>query len=400
MKKKDPAELKHGNSLAYNEMAKDTALRLLAYCRANQWAGYDPYDALNSRVFKTLPFLNFKMARLLLTQAVKRCPVNFRPLLLVPKTPNPKGIALFLSSLVRLSKIGVAQDRQEVRALADSILAMRSPRERYSCWGYNFDWQTRNELVPSRSPNIICSTFAANALLDAYEQMRDPSWLEAAVSAAEFIRDVLYWREGTSVACFNYTPLVRSEIHNANLLGAALLCRVGGISGQRKFLQPALDAARYSVSKQRADGSWPYGEALHQEWIDNFHTGFNLVALNHIREYGETEEFDVAIHRGFAFYRAHFFRDDGAPRYYHDATYPLDIHSAAQSIITLVKFQDPEEENINLAHSVLRWSLKNMWNARGYFHFQKLPLYTVRTSFMRWSQAWMLLALSTLLEST
>jgi len=30
---------------------KDTALKLLAYCKANEWAGYDPYDALNSRVF-------------------------------------------------------------------------------------------------------------------------------------------------------------------------------------------------------------------------------------------------------------------------------------------------------------------------------------------------------------
>ena len=29
---------------------------LLAYCRANDWAGYDPYDALNSELFKALPF--------------------------------------------------------------------------------------------------------------------------------------------------------------------------------------------------------------------------------------------------------------------------------------------------------------------------------------------------------
>ena len=26
---------------------KDITLKLLAYCRANKWAGYDPYDALN-----------------------------------------------------------------------------------------------------------------------------------------------------------------------------------------------------------------------------------------------------------------------------------------------------------------------------------------------------------------
>ena len=64
------------------EEARRAALDLLAYGRANDWAGYDPYDALNSRLFKLLPFLNFRLARLALTQAVKRSPVNLRPLLL------------------------------------------------------------------------------------------------------------------------------------------------------------------------------------------------------------------------------------------------------------------------------------------------------------------------------
>ncbi|MCJ7580106.1 MAG: hypothetical protein MUP98_06180, partial [Candidatus Aminicenantes bacterium] len=96
------------NSKTVNlSIALDTTLNLVSYCQENQWAGYDPYDALNSRVFRALPFLNFKMFRLLLTQGVKRCPVNLRPLLIVPKTPNPKGIALFLSSLTNLSKIGL-----------------------------------------------------------------------------------------------------------------------------------------------------------------------------------------------------------------------------------------------------------------------------------------------------
>src|SRR5262245_66612236 len=83
------------------DAAREIALKLLSYCRANDWAGYDPYDALNSRIFQALPFLNFKLARLALTQANKRSPINFRPLLLVPKSHNPKGLALFLVSLLK-----------------------------------------------------------------------------------------------------------------------------------------------------------------------------------------------------------------------------------------------------------------------------------------------------------
>ena len=387
------------NELQDNKtITKSTALKLLSYCRANDWAGYDPYDALNSRVFRAMPFLNFRLARLVLTQGVKRCPVNLRPLLLVPKTPNPKGIALFLSSLVRLSKSGLAEGTETIGPMADKLLSLRSPGRRYSCWGYNFDWQQRFKLIPKGSPNIICSTFAGNALLDGYELTPEPDWLGAAVSAADFILDVLFSREGASKACFSYTLVGGDEVHNANLLGAAFLCRVGQISGDRKYLEPAVDAARYSVGRQHGDGSWDYGEAPSQRWIDNFHTGFNLVALRRIRDYTGTTEFDSCIRRGFEFYRSHFFREDGAPRYFHNTTYPIDIHSVAQSIVTLAEFGDFGQDNIDLAHKVLDWTLANMWNARGYFYFQKRPRFKVRTSFMRWSQAWMLLALATLLN--
>jgi hypothetical protein len=103
------------------------------------------------------------------------------------------------------------------------------------------------------------------------------------------------------------------------------------------------------------------------------------------------------MERGFTFYRNHFFREDGAPKYFHNRTYPIDIHSVAQSIITLLAFQDLNPDNLTLARSVFQWAMDRMWNERGFFYYRVLRLCTVRTSYMRWSQAWMLLALSTLL---
>lgn len=378
--------------------AESAALELLAYCRANDWAGYDPYDALNSRVFRALPFLDFRLARLALTQGVKRSAFNLRPLLLVPRTPNPKGIAIFLTSVIKLSRSLAPEAAGLVRPLAAMLLSLRSPGLQHFCWGYNFDWQQRSELVPKGSPNIICTTFAGNALLDANESAPEAAWPEAAVSAAEFILKDLFSQENRGKACFRYTLVGRDEVHNANLLGAAYLCRIGRVSGDRKYIEPALEAARFSVAKQHDDGSWAYGEAPTQQWIDNFHTGFNLVALRRIRDYAGTAEFDPAIRKGFEFFRAHFFREDGAPKYFHNAVYPIDIHSAAQSIITLTEFADFGTDNVDLAYSVLHWALKNMRSPKGYFYFQKRPHFTVRTSFMRWSQAWMLLALAALLD--
>ena len=65
--------------------------KLLAYCRANDWAGYDPYDALNSGIFTALPFLDSRIPRLVLTQALKRSPVNLRRLLLRSQDPESQG---------------------------------------------------------------------------------------------------------------------------------------------------------------------------------------------------------------------------------------------------------------------------------------------------------------------
>ncbi len=378
--------------------ARRAALDLLAYCRANDWSGYDPYDALNSRVFRSLPFLDFRLARLALTQGVKRSPVNLRPLLLVPRTPNPKGIALFLTSATKLSRTIAPEAAGLVPALAGKLLSLRSPGRPRSCWGYNFDWQQRFDLVPQGSPNIVCTTFAGNALLDANERSPEPAWPEAAVSAADFILEELSSRDGRGRLRFRYTLVGDDEVHNANLLGASYLCRVGRISGDRKYVEPALEAARFSVARQHDDGSWAYGEAPTQQWIDNFHTGFNLVALRRIRDDAGTGEFDPAIRKGFDFFKTRFFREDGAPKYFHDAAYPIDIHSAAQSIITLTEFADFGTDNVELASAVLAWTLEHLRSPKGYFYFQKRPRLTVRTPFMRWSQAWMLLALATLLD--
>jgi len=35
-----------------------------------------------------------------------------------------------------------------------------------------------------------------------------------------------------------------------------------------------------------------------------------------------------------------------------------------------------------------------MWSKKGYFYYQKHRFYTNKISYMRWSQAWMLLAIS------
>lgn len=378
---------------------RQITLRLLEYCRENDWAGYDPYDALNSRLFAATPLKYSRVCRIAFTQVLKRLPVNLRPLLLIKKERNPKGIALFVMAFVKLARLGLL-DREEAIGMAERLVALRSPDTPYWCWGYSFPWQTRTVLVPRGAPNLVCTTFVANSLLDLHEFDADPRWSAMAVSSAEYILNELYWEDGESVAGFSYPmPGVQSRTHNAAFLGAALLCRVYKLTGDGKFLEPALKAARYAAGRQNKDGSWDYGEGSTQRWIDNFHTGYNLCALKDICRYADTDEFEPHIRSGFRFYREHFFTEDFAAKYFHNGTYPIDIHSVAQSIVTLLAFRDLDEDNVRLAHSVFEWTMRHLWSEQGCFFYQVLPHYTNRIAYMRWSQAWMLYTLSTFIES-
>jgi hypothetical protein len=386
--------------MTHNQAAgiRDCIASLMEYCQENNWAGFDPYDALNSRLLSQTPFMKSRVFRIAITQALKRLPINLRPYLLISQEQNPKAIGLFLMALLKLKRVGLLEQDDLIKLMVERLVALRSPGNPSWCWGYSFPWQTRTIMVPRGAPNIVCTSFVANALLDAYEEFHEPEYLRIAVSAGDYILSTLYWTSSDGIASFSYPlPGLRSQVHNANFLAAALFCRIYKHCSESRFFEPALRSARYSASRQHEDGSWDYGEDSSQAWVDNFHTGYNLCALRTIGDYAEITEFESHLSRGFDFYCSHFFREDGAPKYFHDRTYPIDIHSVAQSVITLASLKDLRNDSLQLAHTVWKWALSHMWDKKGYFYYQVLLFGRNRIPYMRWSQAWMLLASATLL---
>jgi hypothetical protein len=379
------------------DSAEAAALALLEYCRKESWSGYDPFDGLNSRLLSSLSLFRSRRIRLVVIQGMKRAPVNLRPLLLVPKEENPKGCALFCSSLLRLSNCGVVKEEALVVDRLKRLLELRSPRYQQYCWGYNFDWQNRGFFLPKFEPNIICTTFGGNALLDAYETYGESRFLDAAASAGEFVLHGLNSTKEEGGLCFSYTPLDRAQIHNANLLGAAFLARLSELVGRAQLRDVAEKALLFSLRRQNADGSWPYGEGSAQRWVDNFHTGYNLGALLRLGRVLGEDIVKGALSKGFEFYLNHFFTSEGLPKYYHDRLWPIDIHSVAQSIVTLCELSAFDERAPSLAAKVCQWALVNMRSEEGYFYYQKTRFYMNRIPYMRWSQAWMLHALSVFL---
>ena len=151
------------------------------YCRAHDFAGYDPYDGLNSRLFQATPLNNSRTARLLWTQFFKRSPINFRNLAGVPRERNAKGMALFaLASIADYRRARTKEAEIEARERIDDLLALSLKGFKGACWGYNFDWQSRHFFAPRGTPAIVPTAFAGRALIEAYETLGDDGYLAAA----------------------------------------------------------------------------------------------------------------------------------------------------------------------------------------------------------------------------
>ena len=339
-----------------------------------------------------------KFGRILLTQLFKRSPFNLRKLALIRRDYNPKALGLFLSATVKLYRLSGDERYKRLSYQFIDHLVKHKRRDYYGAsWGYNFDWQSRSFFLPRFTPTVVVTSFVANAFLDAHEILGEDRFLDVACSSCDFVLDHLnraYRKEGL---CFNYSPLDRSIIHNANILGAHLLSRVAHLTGEEKLKGFASDSVDFVVKHQNPDGSWYYGEGSHQRWIDNFHTGFVLDCLCDCIDLIPRFDLLPNLEKGLKFYVDNFFFSDGTPKYYYDQVFPIDIHSCAQSIITLTKFSGSADRIKQLKDKVVSWTLSNMQDSSGHFYFQKRRLFTNRIAYMRWSQAWMLKALTSVL---
>ena len=387
---------------------------LFSWCRRHDFAGHDPFDALNSRLFQATPLAQSRNARFIWTQLVKRSPADVRALIGVPAERNAKGIALFaLAQIANYRRVRTVAAAASVHEFLSWLLSMRVDGYSGAAWGYNFDWQSRNFFASRDMPTIVPTAFAARALVegaralsavgqdgqDVFQDLQD-EYLKAARSVCDFVlKDLPRSIETESEVCFSYAPRSDTRIFNASLLAAEVLATVGNLTGEKELLEVARRATRYVVNNQQTDGSWSYGTDPKQSWKDNFHTAYVLFSLKRIIDLSPAnQEFQSALQRGYQFWKTQFFLAAGWPKYYDDEPYPVDTHAAASAIVTFLECRELDPDASKLARTVASWTIQNLRDRRGFFYYQKRRFYTVRKPYMRWTQAWMLYALSRLLE--
>jgi hypothetical protein len=380
-------------------MLDDSLYSLHNYCKKEDYKGWDVFDGLKSRLFRSSPFYCSKLFRIALIQFFKHSPVNFRIITIVPKDYNSKGLALFAAGLISLGK------NDEAISILERLKDMSCSGYSATCWGYNFDWQARAFYVPAGKPNMVATVFVANTFLDYAEakskeqkakSKKEVNIMKIVEGACEFILKELVLFEDEEKLCFGYIPGEQARVHNANMLGAALMARVYSHTKNADYYEKSKKAMAYSIKALNPDYSWPYGELPHHRFIDNFHTGYNLVALKEWMDYTENNTWKEELRNAYKYFLDTFWLEDGCPKYYNNSLYPIDIHCSAQGIVTCLKLKNYDNRSVPMAKNIAKWAIDNMQDKEGYFYYQKTRYYTNKIPYMRWSQAWMCYALSKL----
>lgn len=373
----------------------DSFSKLKNWCELQEFKGYDPYDGLNSYIINNTFLGKFRIFRLAWIQLFKRNPINFRGVFGIKKDYNPKGLGLFLIGYCNLYKMEPKEELlTKINFLATKIIELQTSGYSGACWGYNFDWQARAFFQPKYTPTVVATSFITEALLNAYEITGNENLLNTAVSSAKFVlNDLNKTYDDENDYTFSYSPMDKTQVFNAGLLGVKLLSLVYKFTRDETLIHESRKVVSYVCKRQNEDGSWAYGTLPFHQWIDSFHTGYNLECIYRYQELSGDRSFQKYLDSGLDYYLKTFFTEEGISKYYNNKVYPIDIHAPAQLVVTLSKM-NKLGDNKELVERVMNWTIVNMQSPEGYFYYQKKAYFTSKIPYIRWAQAWMFYALS------
>jgi hypothetical protein len=409
----------------------------LNYVESQNYRGYNKHDGLNSPILHALAGKT-KLLRLLCIQLVTRFPVNLRPLLMVKKSVNAKGMALFSRAYLTLHELSAPfpEELKMCRAApadnqgllgsqaqnathrsngywlrkAEHCLSWLADHSVHShgysghCWGYPYDWQDVGFFAPSGMPNCVVTCFVARGFLHGYKITGEPSYLEIAKSACSFLlKDLTILYDSPDMMCISYAPVdMHWVVMDTSALAAVVLAEVSQHDDDTSLKLQARRLMNYVVDKQTDYGAWYYSHPATDSHIthDNYHTGFILDAILDYTDATKDFSFLPNYHKGIKFYQEHLFLPNGAPKWMHDKIYPHDVHGSAQGIITFSKAARFGEGYLAMAERIADWVIENLYNSReGHFYYQRGRFWTKQFTLMRWCNAWMAWAIASLLHS-
>jgi hypothetical protein len=262
------------------------------------------------------------------------------------------------------------------------------------CWGYPFDWETRNGTLRENTPLITTVPYVYEAFSQVYAIDGDAKWLPIMRSIAEHaLRSYRDMETAPDAASCAYTPAPDDPcgVINASAYRAFLLTRAGIELSEPGYSEVARRNLNFVLASQNVDGSWYYAMDGTRDFVDHFHTCFVLKALAKIEQLTGCSKCSRAIERGVAYYVKNLFDANGLPMPFSKAprltVYRQELYDYAECInlAVLLYGRFPELDRILagvVTDLIVRWQKRD-----GSFRARRLLAGWDNVPMHRWAQS-------------
>jgi len=282
----------------------------------------------------------------------------------------------------------------------EALKRSRSPRYSEHCWGYPFDWVTRNGTYLRDTPYITSTPYVYEAFLQIYDIDKRAEWRHILESIVRHvcvdIRDFRF--SDTASSCGYFPDDAEGGVVNAAAYRAFNLTSAAQVFGREEYWRIAERNLAFVLESQNPDGSWPYAKDGVRDFVDHFHTCFVLKALGKVHALTGHAPTLNALERGVRFYLDHLFDADGLPRPFAKAprvtVYKRELYDCAEAINLCLLLRDRFPECGSRLETIVGGILMDWVKPDGSFRSRKLLLGWDNVPMHRWAQSQMFRSLA------
>ena len=300
---------------------------------------------------------------------------------------------------------GQAAHRDKATRYLDALKVTRCPGYEEYCWGYPFDWVTRNGTIPRDTPLITSTPYAYEAFLLGYELCGNEEWKTVLASIARHAHtDIKEFPLSDDSASCSYTPFDGGGVVNAAAYRGFLLTSASRLLGNAAYAQSAARNLNFVLSAQTPDGSWYYALDGTRDFVDHFHTCFVMKALAKSHAITGDERCHAALKKGVEYYLNNLFDADGLPKPFAKAprltVYRRELYDCAECINLCLLLRDRFPQLQQPLTTVVTEILTHWVKPDGSFRSRQLLAGWDNVPMHRWAQSQMFRSLALFVASS
>jgi hypothetical protein len=298
------------------------------------------------------------------------------------------------------------------------------------CWGYPFDWVTRNGIIKKQTPLITTTPYVYEAFLQVCEilqsENRGPrtkdglkpedrkpraenghgrpkdlplSYTRVLESIARHAAtDIKDFRTSETASSCSYTPSDEGGVINAAAYRAFLLTSASKVFGNENYWRIAERNLNFVLENQNPDGSWFYAVDGVRDFVDQYHTCFVMKALAKIHALTGHPGIVETLAKGVSYYLNNLFDSDGLPKPFSRAprltVYKRELYDCAECINLCLLLRDRFPQLEATLGKVVTHVLEAWVKPDGSFRSRKLYLGWDNVPMHRWGQSQMFRSLA------